>query len=249
MPKKKLIATIAMTLAVASAVPAVSAEKPRVVLVHGAVMDGSTWRPVHDRLVREGYHVSIVQMPLTGFDEDVAATKRVLALQDRPVILVGHSYGGAVISVAGLHPVVKALVYVAALQPAVGESVADLHSRFPLASHLMELGEGYVIVEPASFRADVAADLSEEDASFLANAQVPTAVSAFIRALPAAAWHQKPSYGIVATSDMVVSPDLQRFMYERSGAKIREVAASHSVHISQPDAVAELIMRAADELR
>ncbi|WJS85595.1 alpha/beta hydrolase [Paracoccus sp. TOH] len=207
---------MAMTLATAAPAPLAAAEKPGIVLVHGAVMDGSTWRPVHDRLAGEGYRVSIVQMPLTGFDKDVAATKRVLAMQDRPVVLVGHSYGGAVISVAGADPNVKALVYVAAFQPDAGESIAALNARFPMASHIKDVGGGYMIVEPTALHNDVAADLSEADAAFLAAAQTATAVSSFGAVLPAAAWRHKPSYGIVATQDRTVSADLQRFMFERS---------------------------------
>ncbi|WP_312367096.1 alpha/beta hydrolase [Ensifer sp.] len=247
MLKKKLMAAMATTLAVTSAAPVAAAEKPRIVLVHGAVMDGSTWRPVHDRLVGQGYRVSIVQMPLTGFDEDVAATKRVLAIHDGPVVLVGHSYGGAVISVAGVDPNVKALVFVAAFQPDEGESIAALNARFPMESHIRDVGDGYMIVEPASLRYDVAADLSEADAAFLAAAQTPTAISSFGVELPVAAWRHKRSYGIVATKDRTVSADLQRFMFERSRAKTSEVAASHSVHISQPDAIAQVIIQAAEE--
>lgn len=248
MSNTKPDAPMAPTLTVASAAPAMSSETPRVVLVHGAVMDGSTWRPVRDRLVGKGHPVSIVQMPLTGFDEDVAATKRVLALHDGPVVLVGHSYAGAVISVAGIDPDVKALVYVAAFQPDVGESIAALTARFPMASHIQDIGGGYMIVEPSSFRNNVAADLSEADAAFLANSQTPTAVSSFGIEMPVAAWRQKPSYGIIATRDRVVSRHLQRFMFERSGARTSEVTASHSVHISQPEAVADVIRRAARDI-
>jgi pimeloyl-ACP methyl ester carboxylesterase len=244
-----VIAT-AVTIISAPAVAKVPAAR-NVVLVHGALTDGSGWRAVHDILRRDGYRVSIVQQPLTGFDADVAATRRVLDRQDGPVVLVGHSYGGAVISVAGNSPIVKALVYVAALMPDEGESVADLNARIPTGSgnHLKQTPDGFVYFpEAAKFIADIAADLPDATAQFMAASQVDSAGASFSVKLPAVAWHDKPVYGIVATQDKTLNPDLERFMYRRANAKIVEAKGSHMVHVSQPAVVAKVIERAASGL-
>jgi pimeloyl-ACP methyl ester carboxylesterase len=245
MPMLKMLTASILTVATLSS-PPVRAEAPvrNAILVHGAVMDGSGWRSVYDILVVNGFKVAVVQLPLTGLDDDVAETRRVIDRQDGPVVLVGSSYGGAVISVAGTDPKVKALVYVAALQPDQGESVVDLNARWPMVGHPKDLGNGTMIVDPAYFAADVAADLPTEEAAFLSHSQRPTAFAAFTTKLPRVAWRDKPSFGIVATQDKTLSPDMERFMYKRSGADIVEIKASHLPHISQPQAVADVIIRA-----
>ena len=217
-----------------------------IVIVHGAFVDGSGWRAVHDILEKDGYHVTIVQEPLTGLADDVAATKRVLDLQDGPSVLVGHSYGGSVITIAGADPKVSRLVYVAALQPDVGETAGELLSKFPDRNNAPQpAGEGYLRLDPAKFAAVFAADVAPATARFMANSQLTLAQSVFSAPTTAAAWHTKPSYAILTTRDLAANPDLQRWMYDRSGAKVTTVAASHSVYISHPKIVARVIEEAA----
>ncbi len=240
------LAVALMTSGVHSARPVKARD---IVLVHGALLDGSGWRAVHDELKVAGHRVSVVQLPLSGLADDVAATKRVIDQQNGPVVLVGHSYGGAVISVAGTHPKVKALVYVAAFQPDVGESAGDLGARRPLTSHVGPAGNGLIKVDPAFYRADIAADLPRDQAAFMAASQVFTSPKAFSAKLPAAAWRAKPSFGIVASDDKTIDPETQRFMYRRSGARITEIKASHAVYISQPRAVARVIAEAAQTIK
>lgn len=217
-----------------------------VVLVHGASVDGSYWEPVYRQLTAKGYRVTIAQEPLTGFAADVAAARRVLSLQDGPVVLVGHSYGGAIITAAGNDPKVKALVYVAAHVPDTGESVADLNGRFPMESlkHVGVTADGYIYFQRDKWHESIAADASKEYADFAAASQVLSSAEAFGAKIPEAAWRSKPTFAIVATDDKTVSPDLQRFMYQRAKARTVEVKASHSVLVSQPRAVADLIMDA-----
>ncbi len=222
-----------------------SAPVADIVLVHGAVMDGSGWRDVHDMLREKGLRVTVAQLPLTGLEADVAAVREAIARVTGPVVLVGHSYGGAVISVAGTDPKVLSLVYVAAHQPDRGESLADLNTRHPLPAHVLPAGEGSIIVDPAYFRDEVAADLPEGHAEFLANAQRPTATAAFTAKLPEAAWRSKPSWAVVARQDRTLSPEVERFMYARSGATVTELDGSHLVHMSHPGEVAEVIGKAA----
>jgi pimeloyl-ACP methyl ester carboxylesterase len=245
---------IALAAVVVAASPAVEAgsaaigKVKNIVLVHGAITDGSGWRGVYDILTKDGYRVSVVQQPLTGLADDVAATKRVIDQQDGPVILVGHSYGGTVITVAGADPKVRALVYVAALQPDVGETTGQLAASMPGAvpsSDLKPTSDGFIFLDSTKFAADVAADLRPAQAHYMANAQMPVAAAAFDAPVSVAAWHDKPSYGIVATADRALNPELARWMYKRSGAKMTEIKASHLVYISQPGAVASVIERAA----
>ena len=223
-----------------------------IVLVHGAATDGSGWRSVHDILTEDGYHVSVVQQPLTGLADDVAATKRVIDQQDGPVVLVGHSYGGTIITVAGVDPKVKALVYVAALQPDVGETTNQLTASMPgtvPSSHLELTRDGFIFVDSTNFAADVAADLPPEQAKYMADSQMPVAEAVFDTPVTVAAWHDKPSYGIVTTADRVLNPMLARWMYKRSGTRMSEIKASHLVYISHPDAVARVIETAARAIK
>jgi pimeloyl-ACP methyl ester carboxylesterase len=245
------IALAVVAIAVSPAVEIASAAIGRVkniVLVHGANADGSGWRGVYDILTKDGYRVSVVQQPLTGLADDVAATKRVIDQQDGPVILVGHSYGGTIITVAGADPKVRALVYVAALQPDVGETTSQLAASMPGAvpsSDLKPTSDGFIFVDSTKFAADVAADLPPAQAKYMANAQMPVAAAAFDAPVTVAAWREKPSYGIVATADRALNPMLARWMYKRSGAEMTEIKASHLVYISQPGAVASVIEKAA----
>lgn len=250
--------TYALRVALAAALAAISfvpgargapAIKARnIVLVHGALTDGSSWRGVYDILTEDGFRVRVVQQPLTGLADDVAATKRVIDQLDDPVVLVGHSYGGTIITVAGTDPKVKALVYVAALQPDVGETTNQLASSKPgkvSSSDLTPSPDGFVFFNPARFRADVAADVPAAEARYLAQAQMPVAAAAFDAPVTAAAWHDKPSFGVIATDDLELSPALAHWMYERSRTKMTEIRGSHLVYVSQPRAVARVIEAAA----
>lgn len=239
-----LALTIAMggTLAHAESKPAAK----DIVIVHGALVDGSGWRAVYDILTKDGYHVTIVQEPLTGLAEDVDATRRAIDQLAGPVVLVGHSYGGTVITEAGADPKVSALVYVAALQPDAGEATGQLLSKFAAPNNAMRATpDKFFFIPPAMFRQTYAQDLPASDAQFLADSEVQLAEKALAAPVSAAAWRTKPSYAILTTEDHVVSPELQRWMYQRSGAKVTEVSASHAVFASQPTAVARVIEAAA----
>jgi pimeloyl-ACP methyl ester carboxylesterase len=222
-----------------------------VVIVHGALVDGSGWRAVYDILTKDGFHVTIVQEPLTGLTEDVDATKRVIDQQTGPVVLVGHSYGGSVITEAGADPKVHALVYVAGLQPDVGEASGQLMSKFAAPNDAMRAAtnrakpDKFFFIPSAKFRETYAADVPAPEAQFMADSEQQLAEKAMATPLSTAAWHNKPSFAILTTQDRVISPELQRWMYQRSGAKVTEVGASHAVFVSQPDAVAKVIEAAA----
>ena len=217
-----------------------------IVLVHGAFVDGSGWRSVYDILERDGYHVSVVQEPLTGLAEDIQATKRVIEQQNGPVVLVGHSYAGAIITDVGNDPKVHALVYVAAFQPDANETIGQLTSMFaPPNNAVQSTPDGYLYVDPAKFRATIAADIPPSEVEFLADSQQPIAAKSFATPTSTAAWHIKPSYAVLTTQDHAINPQLQRWMYQRSGAKVTEVNASHAVFASQPAAVARVIEEAA----
>jgi pimeloyl-ACP methyl ester carboxylesterase len=238
-----------MALMIAASTNAQSAQSPAataaIVLVHGALIDGSSWRGVFDVLTKDGYRVSIVQPPLTGLDEDVAATKRVMDQLDGPVILVGNSYGGSIITVAGSDPKVKALVYVAALQPDVGETSADVAPPNQQASNdLRPTKDGFIFLDPAKF-ADVGADLPKATAEFMARSQMPILGAAFSTKLTVAAWRDKPSYVVIATDDRELDPAIARRMADRAGSKVTVLKGSHFIHISQPRAVARVIETAA----
>jgi pimeloyl-ACP methyl ester carboxylesterase len=221
-----------------------------IVLVHGAWADGSGWKGVYDILVKDGYNVSIVQEPETSFTDDVAATKRVLARQDGPCILVGHSYGGAVITEAGTDSSVAGLVYIAAHMPDAGEKESDDGKRFP--SDLAKSGaikktpDGFTYVDPAQFHELFAADLSGDQATFMARSQVVNFADNFSATITTAAWRTKPSWMLVAGSDRTISPDLERWYAKRAKSHTVEVAgASHAVYISHPKEVADVIESAA----
>ena len=198
-----------------------------VVLVHGAATDGSGWRGGYEVLTQDGYQVTVVQEPLTGLADDVAATKRVLERQEGSVILVGHSYGGTIITVAGAHPKVRALVYVAALQPDIGETTGRLAASIPgdAPQGILEATpDGFLFVDPRKFPTEVAGDIPAAEASFMAHSQMPVAAAAFDTPLTVAAWHDKPSYGVIATDDRELNPKLARWMYRRSGRGPRVLA-------------------------
>jgi pimeloyl-ACP methyl ester carboxylesterase len=248
-PQSLLVVAAAALLALsgtAVAQPRPNGATRNIVIAHGAYVDGSGWRAVYDILEKDGYHVTIVQEPLTGLADDVAATKRVLDLQDGPVVLVGHSYGGSVVSIAGADPKVSRLVYVAGLQPDVGETASQLLAKFPDRNTAVQpAGEGFLRLDPVKFPATFAADVDPAEARFMAASQVPIAVAAFSAPTTAAAWRTKPSYAILTARDIAANPDLQRWMYERSGSKVTTVEASHAVYISQPKIVAHVIEEAA----
>ena len=242
------LVAVSMTAVPANAAPARAIKN--IVLVHGAFVDGSGWNAVSDILVAHGYAVSIVQPPETSLDDDIAATNRVLDQQDGPAVLVGHSYGGAVITGAGNNPHVAALVYVAAFQPDVGESLGSLGAKMPPAGKpLIPSADGFLFIDRANFHADFAADVDIATTALMARSQVPLSIKAASAPTTAPAWKVKPSYAIVATQDRSINPDLERFMYKRSGSITTEIVASHAVYISQPKAVAAIIEKAATAKR
>ena len=219
-----------------------------VVLVHGAFVDGSGWRGVYDALKRDGYAVSIVQNPTISLADDVALTKRTLAAQNGPVILVGHSYGGVVITEVGRDPKVAGLVYIAAFAPDVGESVSAMIKNPPPGAPqppIMPPQDGYLVLDRTRFHESFAADVGPETASFMADSQVPWGLEALDGAVTDAAWRTKPSWYLVSTEDRIIPPDAQRAMSKRAGSTVVEVKGSHAVYVSQPQAVADLIQKAA----
>jgi pimeloyl-ACP methyl ester carboxylesterase len=217
-----------------------------VVIVHGAFADGSGWRDVFDILVKDGYAVSVAQVPLTSLADDVAATKRALDLQQGSSLLVGHSYGGVVITEAGNAPNVAGLVYIAAFIPDVGESAVGLLSQAPAANEdLRATKDDFLYIEPAAFPADFAADVPPAQANFMAHSQPMLAKAAGGAPVTAAAWRQKKSWALVAARDHNINPDLQRSMAKRAGSETIEVPGSHAVYLSKPNEVARLIERAA----
>lgn len=218
-----------------------------VVLVHGAFADGSGWRSVYDILTEQGYRVTIVQNPLTSFEDDVIATRRVLARQQGQVILVGHSYGGSVITEAGADPNVAGLVYVSALAPDSGESTGQQFAEIPAPPEfIIETGpDGFGFVNLEKFRVGFAADVNEVDAAFLRDSQVPINMAIFATPLTQAAWRTRPSWAVVATQDRAIDPRLLRQQAERINAEIVEVEASHVPFITRPREVVDVIDRAA----
>lgn len=256
--KSPLVAMIAASSMIAAAVSAHSSDRisddqavRNVVLVHGAFADGSGWRGVYDELTGRGYKVSVVQNPLTSLADDVAATRRVLDRQNGPTLLVGHSYGGTVITEAGIDPKVAGLVYVSALAPDVGESTGSQFTDIPPPSEFVietqEDGFGFVNYE--KFKIGFAGDTTDADAAFMRDSQVPINMAIFDKQVSNAAWKDKPSWAVIAKQDNAIDPKLLRHTAERIGAEIDEVEGSHVVFLTQPEAVANAIHRAAQKLR
>jgi pimeloyl-ACP methyl ester carboxylesterase len=218
-----------------------------VVLVHGAFADGSGWRGVYDQLTARGYRVSIVQNPLTSLADDVAATHRVLDRQDGPAVLVGHSWGGTVITEVGVHRRVAGLVYVSGLAPDVGQSSAELYVDIPAPpDFVIDTGpDGFGFVNGPKFKAGFSADVSDAEAAFLRDSQVPLNMTQFETRLTQAAWRTKPSWSVVPDKDAAIDPRLLRAMAQRIGAQVTEVQGSHVAFITQPRAVADVIDTAA----
>jgi pimeloyl-ACP methyl ester carboxylesterase len=216
------------------------------VLVHGAFVDGSGWKPVYEILKKTGYNVTVVQQPLTSFEADLAAVKRVIALQNGPCVLVAHSYGGAIITEAGNDPKVEALVYIAAHAPDQGESEGGNGKKYPSAYKSLKKGaDGFDYIEPSDFHADFAADLPADKAEFEANAQMPAADAVFHAIIKNPAWKTKPSWYMVAKSDRIINPELERLYAKRAkSVKVEIEGASHSVYESHPREVAKLIKEA-----
>ena len=245
--------TTILCAAALSSTPCLRAQKPEVrniLLVHGAWADGSGWRDVYGKLVRDGFNVCIVQEPETSFQDDVSAVKRVLALQEGPSILVAHSYGGAVITEAGTDSSVAGLVYVAAHMPDAGENEADDGKRFP--SDLSKSGairktvDGFTYLDPALFHEYFAADVPAEQAAFMARSQVFNAADNFKAVITSPAWRSKPSWMLVAGKDRTINPDLERWYAKRANSHTVEVeGASHAVYVSHPTEVADVIESAA----
>jgi len=223
-------------------------EIKNVVLVHGGFVDGSGWQGVYDLLRADGFNVSVVQNPTLSLESDVSATEQVIDAQDGPAVLVGHSYGGAVVTEAGMHEKVAALVYVAAFAPDKGESVNTLIAN-PAPDDpvppILPPRDGFLFLDRARFHASFAGDLSGSEAAFMADSQVPWGVAALQGSITEPAWRVKPSWYLVATDDHMIPPHAQRAMSERAGSVVVEVRGSHAVYVSQPGAVAGLIKQAA----
>jgi pimeloyl-ACP methyl ester carboxylesterase len=219
-----------------------------VVIVHGGFVDGSGWQQVYHLLRRDGFKVTVVQNPTLSLEGDAEVTRRVLQQQDGPTVLVGHSYGGAVISEAGTHPAVSALVYIAAFAPDKGESVntilADPAPGAPVPP-ILPPQDGFLFLDREKFAASFAGDLPADEAQFMADSQVPWSVDCLAGAISEPAWRQKPSWYLVASDDRMIPPPVQRSMAERAGATVAETPASHSVYLSQPQATVDLIKQAA----
>ena len=223
-----------------------------IVLVHGGFVDGSGWESVYKILKKDGYSVAIVQNPTISLADDVAATKRIVAAQSGTVVLVGHSYGGAVITEAGNDPKVAGLVYITAFAPDRGESVSTLIKDPPPGAPVPPIlppQDGYLFLDKAKFPASFAADVDSERAAFMADSQVPWGVDALSGTISEPAWKTKPSWYLVATEDKMIPPAAQRFMSKRAGSTVVEVAGSHAIYVSQPNAVAAIIEKAAGALK
>ena len=227
-------------------------EKPNVVLVHGGFADGSGWKGVYEILKGGGCTVAVVQNPTISLEDDVAVTKRAIAAQDGPVVLVGHSYGGAVVTEAGTDPNVAGLVYIAAFAPDAGESVNTLIADPPPGAPVPPIlppQDGFLFLDKERFPASFAADVDPAHAAFMADSQVPWGVGALAGEISEPAWRSRPSWYLVATADRMIPPDAQRFMSSRAGATVVEAEGSHAIYVSKPAPVAELIQAAVAELR
>jgi pimeloyl-ACP methyl ester carboxylesterase len=229
-----------------------SARPTSVVLVHGGFVDGSGWEHVYKILRKDGYNVSIVQNPTISLAGDVAVTKHVIDAQDRPVVLVGHSYGGAVITEAGNHPKVAALVYIAAFAPDAGESVGSLIKNLPPGAPVPPIlppQDGFMMLDQTKFAASFAGDVEGSTAEFMANSQVPWGLEAVGGAITQPAWKSKSSWYLLTTEDRMIPPTAQQAMSKRAGSSVVEVKASHAVYVSKPKAVAALIEKAAESVK
>ena len=240
--KKVTLALAALSIVLTSVT---HAAVKSVVLVHGAFADGSGWKSVTDILENDGYTVYVVQEPLTSFEADVAATRIVLD-RSGPCVLVGHSWGGMIITEAGNHAAARSLVYVAAFEPEVGESAGALQGKTPPASNsVAPVGGGFVAVKPEAFPQDFAADLPEGVAHFMAISQAPIAADSFGATVKTPAWAKLPSYAVVATKDRMINPELERYMSHRAKSETIELVGSHAIFLSHPKEVADLIEKAA----
>jgi pimeloyl-ACP methyl ester carboxylesterase len=241
----RIVSAFALSFAAIGAQAAAPAPVKNVVLVHGFFADGSGWKGVADILARDGFTVSVVQQPETSLADDVKAATRTVDAQEGRSILVGHSYGGVVITEAGNNPKVAGLVYVAAFLPDAGESLKDLADKMPPATTGIKAADGHLYFDPALFHADFAADLPAAEASFMALSQVTPAVQAATAPVTQAAWKTKPSWAIVSRDDRTVNPDLERFMAQRAGSRTVEIGGSHVAFIAHPAQVAKVIEQAA----
>jgi len=250
---KTLAVATAVLLTLSSAAGAADSKQSsqalkNVVLVHGGFVDGSGWQQVYNILKKDGYQVSIVQNPTLSLADDVAVTKRAIAQQDGPVVLVGHSYGGAVITETGTDPKVARLVYIAAFAPDKGESVQTLTSNPAPGAPVPPITppqDGFLFLDRAKFAASFAADVKPSEAAFMADSQVPWGLNALSGAISEPAWKTKPSWYLVATDDRMIPPPVQRQMAQRAGAKIAEAPGSHAIYVSKPAVVAKIIEQAA----
>ena len=247
---KKSLTTLALSLVLSVyAQSSMAAPVKNIVLVHGAFVDGSGWDPVARILNKAGYKVSIVQEPQTSLADDVAATRRVLALQSGKSLLVGHSYAGMIISDAGNDPSVAGLVYIAAFQPEQGDSLLSLAKKYPPAAQsITETPDHFLYIKPENFHADFAADLPVKETNLLAQSQLMPAVAAFSSPAGVPAWKTKPSWAVVATQDRAINPELERFMAKRAHSTVTELKGNHAIYASQPEKIATLIERAAQSL-
>jgi pimeloyl-ACP methyl ester carboxylesterase len=240
---KKLL--VAFTLVGMTATGLVQAAVKNVVLVHGAFADGSGWKPVATILERDGYTVHVVQIPETGYEADVTAT-RVALKNSGPCVLVGHSWAGMVITEAGTEPSVRSLVYVNAFQPEVGETAGALQTKMPpAATSVTPIGGGFLATKPEAFHQDFAADLPQSVTHYMSISQVPIAASSFDAKATVTAWSQKRSYAVVSTQDREINPDLERFMSHRAKSETIELTGSHAIFLSHPKQIAAFIEKAA----
>ena len=227
-----------------------SSETMSIILVHGGFVDGSGWAAVYKILKQDGYDVAVVQNPTLSLADDVAVTRRAIAAQRGPVLLVGHSYGGVVITEAGTDPKVAGLVYLAAFAPDKGESVSSLIKDPPPGAPVPPIlppRDGFLFLDPAKFHFSFAADLDVDTATFMASSQVPWGVEALAGTITEPAWRTKPSWYLVSTEDRMIPPPAQRQMSKRAGSTVTEVAGSHAIYVSQPKSVAAFIEKAANE--
>ncbi|WP_313612236.1 alpha/beta hydrolase [Rhizobium sp.] len=250
---KNILLAAAASIAVAATGTSIASAQndaavKNIVLVHGGFVDGSGWKGVYDILKKDGYTVSIVQNPTTSLADDVAVTRRAIDQLDGPVVLVGHSYGGVVVSEAGTNEKVRSVVYIAAFAPDKGESVSSLIANPPEGASVPPIlppVDGFLFLDKAKFAASFAADVDPETAAFMADSQVPWGVEALAGAVTEPAWKVKPSFYLVASDDHMIPPPAQRLMAKRAGATVTEVPGSHAVYVSNPQAVADVIEKAA----